>query len=257
MNLNTQIKYLDESECQSRLLAGHIFTYISALFFVALSIGCSATAQRQNILGKAAFEQGNHAQAINSFQQVLNRDPNNADAYYNLAACYYQVGVGQQNKQYVGQAEQLYRQAIANNDKHIDAHRGLSALLIETGREKHAFDLLEGWRQRYPQSAEPLVEVARLYQEYGDNRRATDLLADALRNDSRNVRALKAMGHVREVQGENQLALENYLRAIQVNGGDQDTVARVAYLQSQISSSGQAGSGSSPRYGAAAPYQTR
>ena len=109
MNLNTQIKYLDESECQSRLLAGHIFTYISALFFVALSIGCSATAQRQNILGKAAFEQGNHAQAINSFQQVLNRDPNNADAYYNLAACYYQVGVGQQNKQYVGQAEQLYR----------------------------------------------------------------------------------------------------------------------------------------------------
>ena len=257
MNLITQINYLDESECQRRLLARHIVTYISALFFVALSIGCNATAQRQNILGKAAFEQGNHAQAINSFQQVLNRDPNNADAYYNLAACYYQVGVGQQNKQYVGQAEQLYRQAIANNDKHIDAHRGLSALLIETGREKHAFDLLEGWRQRYPQSAEPLVEVARLYQEYGDNRRATDLLADALRNDSRNVRALKAMGHVREVQGENQLALENYLRAIQVNGGDQDTVARVAYLQSQISSSGQAGSGSSPRYGAAAPYQTR
>ncbi|MDB4766853.1 tetratricopeptide repeat protein [bacterium] len=224
-----------------------------------LSIGCNATTQRQNMLGKAAFDRGDNSSAINAFQQALNRDPKNADAYYNLAACYYKLGVEKQNKQFVDQAEQLYRQAISYDDKHIDAHRGLSAMLIETGREKYAFDLLDGWRQRYPQSAEPLVEIARLYQEYGDNRRATDLLADALRNDSRNARALKAMGYVREVQGENQLALENYMRALQVNGSDQDTANRVAYLQSRIASAaGQSGSATSPaRYGAAAPYLTR
>jgi tetratricopeptide (TPR) repeat protein len=262
MILENRINFNDASAHRQRSSGKHVGTcgtLLAALFFVVLSIGCNATTQRQNMLGKAAFERGDHSGAINAFQQALNRDPKNADAYYNLAACYYQVGVGQQNKQYVAQAEQLYRQAIANDDTHIDAHRGLSALLVETGREKHAFDLLDGWRQRYPQSAEPLVEVARLYQEYGDNRRATDLLSDALRNDSRNVRALKAMGHVREVQGENQLALENYLRAIEVNGADQDTAARVAYLQSQLSSAGQAGQGgsASPRYGAVAPYQTR
>ena len=257
MNLKTRITGRAQRQGQLRFSATYIVTYISVLFCVALAIGCNATTQRQNMLGKAAFERGDNSQAINAFQQALNRDPKNADAYYNLAAVYYQLGVKNQNKQFIAQSEQLYRQAIANNDKHIDAHRGLSALLVETGREKHAFDLLEGWRQRYPQSAEPLVEVARLYQEYGDNRRATDLLADALRNDSRNVRALKAMGHVREVQGENQLALENYLRAIQVNGADQNTAARVAYLQSQISSSGQVGTSTPPRYGAAAPYQRR
>lgn len=241
----------------SASLASSAFAPLAALILLIASTGCNATTQRQNILGKAAFERGDHTQAINAFQQALNRDPKNSDAYYNLAACYYQIGTNRQNKQFVDQAEQLYRQAIAYNDQHIDAHRGLAGLLIETGREKFAFDLLDGWHQRYPQSAEPLVEIARLYQEYGDNRRATDLLADALRNDSRNVRALKAMGHVREAQGENQLALENYLRALQVNGGDQDTLARVAYLQSQISSSGQPGGGSPPRYGAAAPYLTR
>ena len=231
---------------------------LALIGLVGLSIGCNATTQRQNVLGTAAFERGDKSQAINAFQQALNRDPKNADAYYNLAAVYYQLGVEKQNKQFVGQAEQLYRQAISYDDKHIDAHRGLSAMLIETGREKYAFDLLDGWRQRYPQSAEPLVEIARLYQEYGDNRRATDLLADALRNDSRNPRALKAMGYVREVQGENQLALENYVRALQVNGNDQDTIARVAYLQSRIASGGQTGSPTSPaRYGAAAPYLTR
>jgi len=229
---------------------------LALLLLAMLAIGCNATTQRQNTIGRAAFERGDHNQAISSFQQALNRDPTDSDAYYNLAACYYKLGVEKQNKSYVEQAEQLYRQAIAHNDQHIDAHRGLAAMLIETGREKYAFDLLDGWRQRYPQSAEPLVELARLYQEYGDNRRATDLLADALRNDSRNARALKAMGHVREIQGETQLAMENYLRALQVNGGDRDTAARVAYLQTQLNTSGQP-AGSAPRYGAAQPYLAR
>ena len=237
------------------------YLMLALIGLTVFSIGCNATTQRQNMLGKAAFDRGDKSQAINSFQQALSRDPKNADAYYNLAATYYQLGVEKQNKQFVDQAEQLYRQAISYDDKHIDAHRGLAAMLIETGREKYAFDLLDGWRQRYPQSAEPLVEIARLYQEYGDNRRATDLLADALRNDSRNPRALKAMGYVREVQGENQLALENYVRALQVNGNDQDTAARVAYLQSRIAAAGQAGAAATPatpaRYGAAAPYLTR
>ena len=231
--------------------------WLALAIFAVFSIGCNATTQRQNSIGRAAFERGDNSQAISAFQQALNRDPTDSDAYYNLAATYYKLGVAKQNKQYVEQAEQLYRQSIAHNDQHVDAHRGLAALLIETGREKYAFDLLEGWHQRYPKSAEPLVEVARLYQEYGDNRRATDLLADALRNDSRNVRALKAMGHVREVQGENELALENYLRALQVTGADQDTAARVAYLQSQISGSAQPAGSAIPRYGAAAPYTTR
>ena len=264
MNLKPIINdELCESNCHWQFAVRHsavlnCVVWFAGLLLVVSSIGCNATTQRQNALGTAAFQRGYHSQAINAFQQALNRDPQNADAYYNLAACYYDVGVQRQNAQFVTQAEQLYRQAIANNDRHIDAHRGLSALLVETGRGKYAFDLLDDWRQRYPQSAEPLVEVARLYQEYGDNRRATDLLADALRNDSRNVRALKAMGHVREIQGENQLALENYVRAIQVNGGDQDTFARVAYLQSQISSStAPAGSSTAPRYGAVDPYLTR
>ena len=186
-----------------------------ALVVLAASIiGCNATSQRQNVAGRIAFEQGQHAQAINSFQQVLNRDPKNSDAYYNLAACYYEMGKTKQNKQFVDQAEQLYRQAISYNGQHVDAHRGLVALLIETQREKFAFDVLDGWRQRMPQSPAPLIELARVYQEYGDDTRATDLLADALKLDGQNPRALKALGHIREVQGQNQLALDNYSRAL-------------------------------------------
>ncbi len=230
-----------------RLLVGTLLIFVSG-------VGCNATTQRQNIAGRAAFERGQHAQAINAFQQVLNKDPKNADAYYNLAACYYDMGKTKQSQQFVDQAEQLYRQAISHNGQHVDAHRGLVGLLIETNREKYAFDLLESWRQRSPQTTAPLIELARVYQEYGDNTRATDLLADALKIDGRSTRALKAMGHIREIQGQNQLALDNYTRALQINQLDQNAAAKVAALNNLIRT-GNTGSGSAPqRYGNAAPY---
>ena len=132
-------------------------------------------------------------------------------------------------------------------------------MLIETGREKYAFDLVNQWKDRYPGSTEPVVELARLYQEYGDNRRATDLLSDALRIDSNNIRALKAMGHVREVQGQNHLALDNYLRVLQINNQDASVAQRVASLQSQLGGNTNGSQTTSPPagYGAVNPYLQR
>lgn len=231
-------------------------------FAVVLS-GCNLGSQHHNSIGRQAFETGQFTTAINQFQQALNANPNNPDAYYNLAASYYSLGKQSNNSQWVGQAEQLYRQAISLNDQHVDAHRGLAALLIETKREKYAFDLLNEFKDRYPNQPQPLIELARLYQEYGDNRRATDLLADALRLDSNNVRALTAMGHVRDVQGQTHLALDNYLRVLQLDNQQGAVAQRVAALQTQLASlpttNGVApGSTMNPsRYGATDPYLRR
>ena len=203
--------------------------------------GCNLAANRQNSLGRSAYMSGQFAQAINNFQQALNSNPNNADAYYNLASSYYQLGKQTQNSQWVQQAEQLYRQAITINDQHVPAHRSLAALLIETGRERYAFDLVDDWRNRYPNSAEPMIEIARLYQEFGDNRRATDFLSDAVRLDSGNIRALKALGHVREAQGQLNLALENYNRVIALDASQYDVAQRMQYLTSRLAQQQQTG----------------
>ena len=226
------------------------------------SSGCNLNAQRHNTIGRQAFEQGQFATAINEFQQALNANPNNADAFYNMAASFYSAGKQTNNSQWLKQAEQLYRQAISVNDQHTDAHRGLAALLIETNQEKYAFDLLNTWQTRYPNSTEPIVELARLYQEYGDNRRATDLLADALKLDANNIRALKAMGHVREIQGQTHLALDNYLRVLQIDGSELPVAQKVASLQTQLARlpvpNGINGGAVSPsRYGSANPYLQR
>jgi tetratricopeptide (TPR) repeat protein len=234
-----------------------------ATLISACCCGCQFGAQRHNVAGNQAFEMGQITTAINEFQQAVNLNPKSADAFYNLGASYYSLGKQQKNSQWMQQAEQLYRQAISLNDQHADSHRGLAAVLIETGQEKFAFDLLNSWKERYPGATDPVIELARLYQEYGDNRRATDLLADALRLDGQNVRALKAMGHIRELQGQTHLALDNYLRVLQTDQNQSDVASRVASLQyslAQAAGIGQANQPApiqQPRYGSANPYQQR
>ena len=141
----------------------------------------------------------------------------------------------------------------------MDAHRGLASLLIETNREQYAFDLINQWKERYPASTAPLVELARLYQEYGDSRRATDLLADSLRLNPGDLRSLKAMGHLREREGQTHLALDNYLRALQVDRNQPELAQRVAALQTQLATRpvpNELQNGQSPvRYGALDPFR--
>jgi tetratricopeptide (TPR) repeat protein len=217
--------------------------------------GCNV-GQRGNMIGQQAYGQGNLTQAVTHFQQVVAQNPRDANSNYNLAASYFELGRQQRNMQYMNQAEQYYRQAIASNDQHTAAHRGLAATLIETGREKFAFDLLKEWKNRYPNQADPMIELARLYQEYGDNSHATDMLADALRVDGRNVRALKAMGMVRESQGQTELALDNYYRVLQLDNRQVDVAQRVTQLQTQLAQNSNQ-SGTVPRYGSTQPYQSR
>lgn len=223
---------------------------------VGLLGGCNYAAQQRNIAGRQAYEMGQYSNAVNEFQRALKTNPRDADAYYNLGATYYAMGKQYQNPQYTSQSEQLFRQAISLDDKHVDAHRYLAAVLIESGQEKYAFDLLNAWRARYPNSADPAIELARLYQEYGDNRRATDYLADALRVDSGNIRALKAMGYVREQQGDLQLALQNYYRVMQLDSRQTDVAQAVNRLQTQIAQAGPGGQYANPdqpRYGSSMP----
>lgn len=210
------------------------FTGMVCITLVMFLAGCNMQANRRNSIGRQAFEQGQYAVAINEFQQAINANPQSADAYYNLGASFAALGKQQNNQQWLGQAEQLYRQAIAIDNRHTDAHRGLASLLIETKRESFAFDLLNDWRNRFPADTEPLVELARLYQEYGDARRATDLLSDALRINPGDLRSLKAMGHLRELEGQTHLAVDNYLRALQVDQNQPDLVQRVSALQYQL-----------------------
>jgi tetratricopeptide (TPR) repeat protein len=218
--------------------------------------GCNFAARLQNIRGRQAFETGNYNEAALRFQRALQRNPYDSNALYNLGATQHALAKLTRNGPLLTTAEQYYRQSIAIDPRYSDAHRGLAVLLAETGRTDAAFDLVRTWSQRNPHSAEPLVELARLHQEFGDRAQATQLLTDALARDSQNARALTALAHNRELDGQYQLALQDYYRAYQLNSRQPGVAAKIAQLQSQLQV--QPIQATPPaRWGAANPYVPR
>ncbi len=193
--------------------------------------GCNVTSTGHNMYGRQLYEQGQYTAAIQSFQQALRDDPRSADAYYNLAATYSHLGRQQNNANWLQQADQLYQYAIALNPMHNESYRGYSALMMQNGRSAEALQLMQNWRAQAPQSAEPVIEMARMYHETGQRDQATQLLVDALNIEPTNARALKAMGRIREESGQYQLALDNYIRSYQSNNLQADVAQKIASLQ--------------------------
>ena len=115
--------------------SGAVRSTVNCLLVVCclnFATGCNLGVQQHNVSGSQAYQSGQYAQAINQFQQALQANPRDSNAYYNLAASYYSLGKQSKNSQWLSQAEQLYRQSISLNDQNVDAHRGLSACLLYT-----------------------------------------------------------------------------------------------------------------------------
>ncbi|MDA7950426.1 MAG: tetratricopeptide repeat protein [Pirellulaceae bacterium] len=187
----------------------------------------------QNMSGVRAYQEGQPQVALHHFQQVLASDPNNADAYYNMAATYHTLGKSSKDQTLFQQAESLYNRCLDIDNDHIEANRGLSVLLAETNRSDKAFNLLKNWAISSPQKSDPLVELARLYQESGNQEAAKNHLEQALFLDETNPRIHAALGSLREKAGDPQQALANYQRSLQLNRFQDQLKTKVAMLQQQ------------------------
>ena len=151
-----------EVAARSVLLAG-LVTCVS---------GCGMVATSQNMQGVRLYEQGQAYGAMEKFQKAMANNPNDANAYYNLASTLHRMGIANKDPNALKQAEQLYNECLNRNPNHTDCYRALAVLLVETDRSDRAFVLLKNWAIRSPQDADARVELARLYQEFGDTKTA-------------------------------------------------------------------------------------
>lgn len=209
--------------------------------------GCTSTAGN-NASAIRNYQSGNYQQAIQSFQSSLASNPNDANTYYNLAATYYAMGKQRGDQSLLSQAEGLYHQCLDLSPDHTDCHRGLAALLVDTNRSESAFTLLRRWSERSPQIANPRVELARLYEEFGDRTSARRHLTDAIQIDQRHPRAWTALANLREHEGQLAQALSDYQQAYSLNGGQPEIANRIASLQQRIATGGSSPTGGNQRY---------
>ena len=212
---------------------GDLLQRILAIVLLGLS-GCGGfNSQGRNSEGVRLFQQARYQEAVKQFQEATYADPNNADAYYNLAATYHRIGKVEHRQADLDQSETYYNLCLDRNDDHIECYRGLAVLLAEQGRDDEAFRLVEGWVQRQPGSAEAKVELARLNDEFGNRQAAKEHLIEALAVQPDNPRALTALGKIREDDGDKAQALANYQRSLGFDNRQPQVASRISALQGQ------------------------
>jgi Tfp pilus assembly protein PilF len=210
------------------------FEYRHSALFLALvccgATGCQMAATTANSDGVRLFQSGNYQAASQRFRQAIATDPKNADAYYNEAATLHRIGVQSSNSQLLKQAEEMYNVCLDLDANHTDAHRALAVLLGQSGRSDKAFTLMKNWVVAQPQAADARVELARLYQEYGDDKTAEQQLTEALKVDLNNSRAWKALASIQEKAGQYAQAAANYQRSLQINRFQPEVSQKLASL---------------------------
>ena len=209
--------------------------------------GCKVAADGQNLQGARLYQNGNYDVAMQNFQKAVATDPTNADGYYNMACTMHRMGIARNDQNTLNQAETLYNQCLDLDPNHTDCYRGLAVLLVETGRSDKAFNLLKNWAVRSPNVADARVELARLYEEFGDTEAAKANLTEAVSLDQYNARAWNALGRLREQGGDYSQALANYQRSYSLNQFQPEIMERMAALNRTIAS----------QYSTAQPGDTR
>lgn len=208
---------------------------LAVLACLALA-GCGAVASRGlNAEGVRLFDQTRYDEALQQFQKAVYENPTDPDGHYNLAATYHRLGALNQRPSDLKQAEHYYHMCLDQDPDHRECYRGLAVLLVEQGKADEAFRLVQGWVDRKPGVSEPKIELARLYEEFGDRDTAKDYLVSALTLEPDNARALAALGRLREQSGDTLQALADYQRSLQADQFQAGVRERVASLRSRVS----------------------
>jgi len=202
----------------------------AGLALALVSSGCHLTSKNQNGQGVAMFSQGRYAEALQYFEQAKQSDAANPDTYYNLASTYHKLGTAAKDKKMLENAEAIYNQCLDLSPNHVDCHRGLAVLLVDKGQADSGFTLLKNWAARNPTMSEPRIELARLHQEFNQNKAAEQYLDEALAMDPNNYRAWAYKGRMRESSGDLMQAVQNYQQSLALNATQPELYQRIGAL---------------------------
>jgi len=216
---------------------------------ILLVLGCAS--QNYNAEGMRYYGQAQYDPALTAFQSALQRNPNDPNALYNVAATYHQSarvalrsGQAATAQQLYEQAAQYYQLCLTRDPNYADAYRGLAALYMDCQKGEAAYQLLVNWLNAHPVAVEPKLELARFYQEFtqicmaqgrteeAQNMRSTTerYLQQILATEPTNYRALRALGYCKEQIGDLAGAILDYQRSLQAYPQQKDLEDRIAAL---------------------------
>lgn len=127
-------------------------------------------------------------------------------------------------------AEVLMAAAVKNNPTNCEARLELSNLLVQTGSLDAAAEHLQRLIDQNPEDPRGHLRLAQVEYHRNDYYAAEHALNTALKLDPQHTEALLLRGKLLEVRKNDELALENYHRAILTDPQNVETQIRIAAL---------------------------
>ena len=141
-----------------------------------------------------------HDEAIRSYLQVLEIEPQHAAAHINLGTLYY-------NRQDFVSAEKHYRAAVAADSRYALAYFDLGNVLDETGRVEEAVSAYRTAIQLAPTYADAHYNVALAYERLGQARQALRHWKTYLKLDNSGPWAVHARNQVARILDRDKLKI--------------------------------------------------
>ena len=168
-----------------------------------------------NHLGKIYFEKKEYQKAILSYKKGLQVDQNHPILNYNLAVCYDEA------KMYT-EAIRCYEAALRAKPGWVDAIRDFSNLLIKCQKTKEASDLVHHSIELYPNDANLLCLLGRIYINQFDYDSAIKTFKRAETYNGNDIKILSGLAEALEKGERPQEALDSVIRALELEPDNRD-----------------------------------
>jgi Tfp pilus assembly protein PilF len=200
------------------------------LLFVLFLAGCayeeSERLRNYNQDGLYLFQQGQYAQARESFAVALALKPDDAALLFNIAECYDHQGD-------TSRAEQYYNACLLRDPNHADCRHALASMLFRLDRRDQATRMIEDWLAREPRRAAAYAEDGWLWLQAGDLPRAQARLQQALELDPHEPRAQIELARLYEKMQRPDRAAALYERVLERNPNQFEVAKRLKELKAQ------------------------
>ena len=168
-------------------------------------------------LAELYFKTGHIRDAVTESQEIVKRDPTNLDARKLLGRIYLRsigdMQGGVQSSEVLKLAIEQFSEIVKLEPDKIDDHLLLGRLYILNKDYLKAEGEFKAARQLQPDSEEAVVNLAYLYNEEGDNKKAVEVL-QSMPDAQRTGKVYAVLGYTFEQQKDYKRAIDAYTHAI-------------------------------------------
>lgn len=177
---------------------------------------------------KSGFtDQKTYNDSVSGFQDILNKDKTNADAWFNLGRLYFY-------KQETQKSEDSIKKAIMYRGNFVEAYSLLTKLYLSQGNIEYAMSVAERANEVLPENDVIMNNLAILYIKSGEFGSARKIAEDIIRKNTKFAPAYVTLGNIYYLNYKYEMARFIYQKAIEQDYNSGDVYTNIGIITSRL-----------------------